>query len=139
MLSDSSTETGQSYITHLTYSRNTKMQVEISLSRRQLVQMLADYFRGDVLIPSSPGIAAIPSFKLNAANLLHRMPDDTDDTDMAVDIVARNIFGEIRDTEIDRKYYHNHINKDICSRFQSDSLTDLLSKISTKLQVPSLL
>ena len=91
----------------------------ISLFHRQLVQKLVDYFRGDFIILYSPWIAAILASKSNAANLLHMMPDDTDDT---VDKVAKKISVEIRDIQTDREKYHTHINKDIYSKFQSDTL-----------------
>lgn len=97
-----------------------------------MVQKLVNYFRGDLIILSFPGIVAILASKSNAANLLHMMPDDTDDTDMAVDKVAKKISGEIRDIPIDRGNYHT-INKNICSKFQSDTLSDLLSKINKRL------
>jgi len=60
------------------------------------MQRLADYFRGDLIILSSPGIATVLAFKSSAANWLHMMPDDTDDIDMVVDKVAKKISGEIR-------------------------------------------
>lgn len=76
-----------------------------SLSRRQLVQKVVDYFTGDWTILSSLGIAAILAFKLNAANVLHMLPDETDvsDTDVAVDKVATKISREIRDNQIERR------------------------------------
>lgn len=61
------------------------------------------------------------------------LPDDTDDTDVATDKVAKKISREIGDIETDRENCHTHINKDICSKFQSDTLRDLLSKLSKRL------
>ena len=48
---------------------------------------------------------------------------------------------EINNIEIDRKNYHSHVDRDICLDFQSNTLNDILSKISEKLNgsLPSLL
>lgn len=64
---------------------------------------------------------------------IHIMPDDSDDIDVATEKVAKHIKAEIDNTEIHTEKYHIHINKDLCSRFQSDTLSDLLSKVSKKL------
>ena len=69
------------------------------------------------------------------------IPDDTYDMSEAIEKVAKKIKAEIDNIETDRKNYHSHIDKDICSKFQSNTLDDVLSRVSQKLQqsLPALL
>ena len=99
-----------------------------SLSHRQLIQKLIKYYKGDFVTLSSRGIAAILAFKSDAANLTYMIPEDTDDVDKAVDNVAKNISKEIREMQIDRENYHAHIDKDICSKFQSNTFQSFCQK-----------
>ena len=112
-----------------------------ALSRRQLTQKVLEHFGGDLVVLSSPGMASIFAFQSYTAKILHLMPDDTDDIDRSIEKVAKQIKAEIADIETDRSNYHSHISKDICSKFQSDTLCDVLSKVSQKLNqtLPALL
>ena len=56
------------------------------------------------------------------------IPKDTDDVDKAVNNVAKKISKEIREIQIDRENYHAHIDKDICSKFQSNTFQSLCQK-----------
>ena len=70
------------------------------------------------------------------------MPDDTDDQmNEAIEKVAKQINTEINNIEADRKNYSSHIDRDICSVFQSNTLDGILSKVSQKLKqsLPALL
>lgn len=108
------------------------------LSRRKLVTNIIEEFGGDVISLSSPGIATILAFKATAAKLFHMIPDDTDDMCDMIEKVSKKIKTEINNIEINRKNYYNHVDKDICFYFQSNTLTDILSKISEKLKYGSL-
>ena len=57
----------------------------------------------------------------------------------AIEKVAKQIKTEIKNIEADRKNYYSHIDRDICSEFQSNTLDDLLSEVSKKLKHPYLL
>lgn len=91
-----------------------------------LRQLAVDYFRGDLITLSSPGIATL-AFISNVAKVLHMLLDDTDDTDVAIDGSYEDFQRVI---EVNGENYHTH-NKGICSKFQNDILSDLskLSKI----------
>ena len=90
---------------------------------------------------SSPGYSMLLAFKSSAAKVFHVIPDDTYDMSEAIEKVAKKIKAEIDNIETDRKNYHSHIDKDICSKFQSNTLDDVLSRVSQKLQqsLPALL
>ena len=112
------------------------------LSRRQLIVKIVEKFGGDMIALSSPGVASLLVIKSSASNALHIMPDDTDDQmNEAIEKVAKQIKTEINNIEADRKNYYNHIDRDICSVFQSNTLDDILSKVSQKLKqsLPALL
>ncbi len=68
-------------------------------------------------------------------------PDDTDDISEAIEKIAEKIKAEIGNIEIDRSNYHSHIDKDICSKYQSNTLRYILSRVSQKLEqlLPALL
>ena len=112
------------------------------LSRRQLIAKIVEKFGRDMIALSSPGVASILVFKSSASNALHIMPDDTDDQmNEAIEKVAKQIKTEINNIEADRKNYYSHIDRDICSVFQSNTLDDILSKVNQKLKqsLPALL
>ena len=74
--------------------------------------------------------------------MLNVIPDDdTNDTDAVVDKVAKKTISDINDIDLDREHYQCCIDKDVCSMFPSDTLSDLLSNISKKLNqsLPALL
>ena len=48
--------------------------------------------------------------------------------------MAEKIKAEIGNIEIDRNNYHSNIDKDICSKYQSNTLDDILSRVSQKLK-----
>ena len=101
------------------------------LSRRELIAKSVEKFGGDMIYLSSPGVASILVFKSSASNALHIMPDNTDDQmNEAIEKVAKQIKTEINNIEADRKKYYSHIDREICSVFQSDTLDDILSKVS---------
>lgn len=112
-----------------------------ALSRRQLVTSIIETFGGDIIALSSPGIATILAFKATAAKMFHMIPDDTDDMCDVIEKVSKKIKTEINNIEVDKKNYHGHLDRDICSYFQSNTLNDILSRISGKLNesLPSLL
>ena len=60
-----------------------------SLSHRQLIQKLVEYYKGDFITLSSRGIAAILAFKSDAANFTYMVPEETDDVDKAFDNVEK--------------------------------------------------
>ena len=93
-----------------------------ALSRRQLVTSIIQAFTGDVISLSSPGITTIIAFKATAAKMFHMIPDDTDDMCDMVEKVSKKIKTEISNIEIDRKNYYNHVDRDICLYFQSNTL-----------------
>jgi len=109
-------------------------------SRRQLIAKLIEYFGGDMITLSSPGIASLLAFKSSAAKVFHTMPDDdTDDMSEAIEMVSKKIKSEIDSVEIDRNNYQSHVNKDVCSRFQSNTIgnitTSLVKNQATPLQI----
>ena len=90
------------------------------LPRRQLIAKIVEKFGGDMIALSSPGVVSILVFKSSASKALHIMPDDTDDQmNEAIKKVAKQIKTEIINIEVDRKNYYSHIDRDICSVFQS--------------------
>ena len=97
------------------------------LSRRQLISKIVEKFGLDMITLSSPGYYMLLAFKSSAAKVFHVIPDDKDDMSEAIEKVAKKIKAEI---ETDRKNYHSHIDKDICSKFQSNTLDDVLSRVS---------
>ena len=112
------------------------------LFRRQLIAKIVEKFGGDMIALSSPGDASLLVFKSSASNALHIMPDDTDDQmNEAIEKVAKQIKTEINNIEADRKKYYSHIDRDICSVFQSNTLDDIVSEVSQKLKqsLPALL
>ena len=110
------------------------------LSRRLLISKVVVKFGGDMITLSSPGYSLLLAFKLSATKVFV-IPDDTDDMSEAIEKVAKKIKAEIDSIETDRKNYHCHIDNDICSKFQSNTLHDVLSRVSQKLQqsLPALL
>ena len=111
------------------------------LSRRLLISKVVEKFGGDMITLSSPGYLLLLAFKSSATKAFHVIPDDTDDMSEAIEKVAKKIKAEIDSIETDRKNYHCHIDNDICSKFQSNTLYDVLSRVSQKLQqsLPALL
>ena len=112
------------------------------LSRRQLIAKIVEKFGGDMITLSSPGVASLLVFTSSASNALHTMPDSTDDQmNEAIEKVAKQIKTEINNIEADRINYYSHIDRDICSAFQSNTLGDVLSEVSQKLKqsLPALL
>ncbi len=101
------------------------------LARRPLVSKVVEKFGGDMI---TPGFSSLLAFKSSAAKLFHVIPDDTEDMSEAIEKVAKKIKAEIDNIETDRKNYHSHIDKDICSKFQSNTLDDILSRVSQRLQ-----
>ena len=112
-----------------------------TLSRRQLVSNIIKEFKGDVISLSSPGIATALVFKATAGKMFQMILDDADDMYDMIEKVSKKIETEISNIEIDRKIYYNHVDRDVCLHFQSNTLNDLLSKINVKLDksLPSLL
>ena len=111
------------------------------LSRRLLISKVVEKFGGDMITLSSPGYSLLLAFKSSATKVFHVIPDDTDDTSEAIEKAAKKIRAEIDSIETDRKNYHCHIDNDICSKLQSNTLHDVLSRVSQKLQqsLPALL
>ena len=68
-------------------------------------------------------------------------PDNTDDMHEIIDMASKKIKAEIKNIEIDRKSYCGRVNKDICLYYQSNTLNDILTKVSKKLNqsLPALL
>ena len=110
------------------------------LSRRQLISKVVEKFGRDMILYHLQDILSL-AFKSCAAKVFHVIPDDTDDMSEAIEKVAKKIKVEIDNIETDRKNYHSHIDKDICSNFQSNTLDDVLSRVSQKQQqsLPALL
>ena len=90
---------------------------------------------------SSRGIATILISKSNAAKMFHLIPDDTDDMYPMIDMVSKKIKTEINNIEIDRKNYYSHVDRDVYLNFRSNTLNDILTKVSEKLNqsLPALL
>ena len=103
------------------------------LSRQRLVKNLLKKFKNDMIALSSPGISTILVFKSTAAKAFHMTPDDTDDMHEIIDMVSTKNKAEINNIEIDRKNYCGHVNRDICLYYQSNTLNDILTKVSKKL------
>ena len=99
-----------------------------TLSRRLLVSNIIKEFKGDVISLSSPGIATALVFKATAGKMFQMKPDDADDMYDMIEKVSKKIKTEISNIEIDRKIYYNHVDRDVCLHFQSNTLNDLLSK-----------
>ena len=82
---------------------------------------------------SSPRVCTLLVFKSSAAKMFNMVPDDTDDMCEIIDMVSSKIKAEINNIEIDRNNYCSHIGRDICSICQSETLNEILSKVSKKL------
>jgi len=113
-----------------------------TLSRRLLVQNLPSYFGNDLLVLSSPGIASIVGFRNCISNTM-KLIDDYDDEGLnpSMSRICKQIKEDIDMVTSDKSHYDAHISIDTMIGASSETLLDLLAKISPQLSrtLPSLL
>ena len=71
-----------------------------SLTRRQLIKKLAEYFRQDLLILSGTEVASIPVFQSKASNVQKLVANEDDDDGAAIRKVAKQIVNESKDLKV---------------------------------------
>ena len=108
------------------------------LSLGSLVQRLNEFFAGELIVLSSPGLANILLFRSTASNVLRVV--DFEEDDKSPEVVAKQIVRECKELCIDKNVYNTRIDKDLAKEETSSTLT-LLSNISEKLDnnLPALL
>ena len=110
------------------------------LTRKALVDLLIKDFSNDLILLSSPGLANLLVFRKHASTIMKITESDDDPIDMKR--IANQIKKEILDMEMPNDRYHRRINKSIAKESVSETLTNLLSKISEDLsgnELPSIL
>ena len=106
----------------------------VILQRKRLVNTIKTFFDDGLVVLHSPGIANVLMFKHNAANLITLVNvNEDDDLDLAVNTVSKHIINEVKCIDIDKDKYNTRINSEHISSCVSDTLTNLLSNISQKL------
>ena len=104
------------------------------LQRKRLVNTIKTFFDDGLVVLHSPGIANVLMFKHNVANLITLVNvNEDDDLDLAVNTVSKHIINEVKCIDIGKDKYNTRINSEQISRCVSDTLTNLLAKISQKL------
>ena len=103
------------------------------LSRRFLVTRLLQHFGDSLVALSSPGIATILVFQSGAAKVLRIIPDQDDDTDIAIAKLKKKICQEVNGISLDRHNYSAHLDYDNASKCASNTVLSLLSCLSPKL------
>ena len=109
------------------------------LSRGSLVQRLNEFFAGELIVLSSPGLANILLFRSTASNVLRVV--DFEEDDKSPEVVAKQIVRECKELCIDKNVYNTRIDKDLAKEETSSTLLTLLSNVSEKLDnnLPALL
>lgn len=104
------------------------------LSQRSIVPKLLDHFGDSMLVLSSPGVASVIAFRGKASNILRLVPDDDEDeTKIALDTVKQRICTEMKTLKPDSDQYYTTIDYDIAGECVSDTVMDLLGRLSPKL------
>ena len=106
------------------------------LSRRSLINELSTHFGTSLLVLSSPGIASILLFRGKASSIFRI--DDIDEDEADIKKVAKVIEKEIKQIPVNKNLYEKRINKEIALKDVSETLSQLLSSISSKLSNNSL-
>ena len=104
------------------------------LSRRLLVEKLSDELGPDLLILSGVGVANILLFKNQASKHMKLVVNNEDDIDTAIGRVAKAIVRESRQLKREQSTYDTRICLDDALASCSQTLLDVLSYISPKLQ-----
>ena len=102
------------------------------LTRRFLLQKLSDLFGPDLLILSSPGIASIVVLR-SAASCALKVVDDSDNGNVLVEKVAKQIAQESKNLARENDVYSTSINLESCFAEVSPTLRLLLTSISKKI------
>ena len=103
------------------------------MTRRQLINKLAEHFRQDLLILSGTGVARILVFRSNASNVLKLVANEYDDDDAAIVKVAKLIVNESKDLKCDKYKYRTRVNIDDAIADVSSTMLHLQSLVSPKL------
>ena len=84
------------------------------VTRRQLTQRVSDYFGGDLLVLSSPGIANILMFQTKASAVLKVSTDDEDDMHFELNSIKKRIVQEVKVLPLlDKARYNITLNRDL--------------------------
>ena len=113
------------------------------LSRRGLITELENYFNGELLVLSSPGIASIITFRSNTAHTLRIAKDDdnSDNIQKAISTISDEIKNECKSMVKDKTQYSIGIDKEQAANSVSQTVKSFLCAISPKLDdtLPSIL
>ena len=104
------------------------------LSQRAIVPKLVDHFGDSMLVLTSPGVASVIAFRGKASNVLRLVPDnDGDETNIALDTVMQKICAEMKTLKPDSEQYYTTVDYNIAQECVSDTVMDLLGRLSPKL------
>ena len=99
-----------------------------------LVTRLLEYFDDNLVALSYPGIATILAFRSGAAKALRIIPDEDDgDIDIAIAKLKKKICEEVNCISVDKNSYKAHLDYNDTSELVSNTLLNLLSCLSPKL------
>ena len=83
------------------------------MSRKSLVYNIVQYFKGDLIILSSPGLSNILVFKQEATKHMKMVKNDNDGwDDMTLKAIAKTIKEESLSLKHDNKSYQTGIDRD---------------------------
>ena len=105
------------------------------LTCRQLVKMLSEHFDSNLLILSAPGIANILVFRNTASKVMNVVKSDKDDIETSLEKIAKVIITESLHIKKDQSTFDTRISLDDALNCSSPTLLNLLSKISSKLDL----
>lgn len=111
------------------------------MRRSALIKSLCETV-DDLVVLTAPGYRSVVFLKNNSTATLKLMKDDEeeDNLDAALDVVAKQIRKECSSIEYDHRTYNTKISKDIAGEAVSETLQQLLSKLSLGEQhLPSIL
>eukprot|EP00794_Sanderia_malayensis_P004436 gene4436-5029_t len=87
-----------------------------ALVKRCLLERIKDYFREDVIVLSSPGLASMLLFKNKVSKVLKLSNDQEDDQqDILITKLSKNICNEVKEIVLDKSSYGISITKESAS------------------------
>ena len=140
-------DAGFSYIIHKLEADKSKIWNSVELfeeyktngdtlqTRKYLLRLLEDYFAGELLILNCSGYASILTFKVSKPShiLLVKDPEEDQDLDHSINVVANHVVKETLAIPIDRSEYKTEVKMTELQQVVSDTLLRLLSSISKDL------
>ena len=111
------------------------------MSRKSLVRNIVQYFKGDIIVLSSPGLSNVLVFKEEAAKHMKMVTNDCEGSeDSTLKAIAKMIKEESMSLKHDHKSYKTGIDRDKamndCSPTLLRLLTFICEKFDSKLKLP---